>query len=277
MDLEHFQNCLRQTGTYRTPETPVLSRWDRLFGRCDAWFHIKVFRAVASGFLRARRRGFDAQTWAEYSLRILRTVEQCGGRVRITGGANLFDVTGPVVFAGNHMSMLETLLIGSFMNIDRHATVVVKQSLMTYPLFGKILQGLAAIPVTRRNPREDLRQVLSVGTQRLNEGISVALFPQSTRSTGFDPARFNTLAVKLAARAGTPVVPVAFKTDFVGIGRLVRDFGPLRRDREIRIGIGAPLRMRADSKQVQKDLVGFLVETLAGWGVKIAEKQGEHE
>jgi peptide chain release factor 2 len=61
--------------------------------------------------------------------------------------------------------------------------------------------------VTRRHPREDLKQVLTEGAEHLAQGRSVLVFPQATRSTSFDPSTFNTLAVKLAARASVDVVP----------------------------------------------------------------------
>ena len=99
---------------------------------------------------------------------------------------------------------------------------MVKESLLKYPFFGPVLGSREPIVVGRSNPREDLVAVLEGGEARLKQGRSVIVFPQSTRSSVFDPAHFNTIGVKLAKRAGVPVIPVALKTDAWGNGNLQR-------------------------------------------------------
>jgi hypothetical protein len=45
------------------------------------------------------------------------------------------------------------------------------------------------------------------GLARLKQGISIVVFPQTTRMVDFDASQFNSIGVKLAKKAGVPVVP----------------------------------------------------------------------
>jgi 1-acyl-sn-glycerol-3-phosphate acyltransferase len=128
-----------------------------------------------------------------------------GGKVEVEGLGHVAGVRGPVVFVGNHMSTLETLLLPGFMLPFKDVAFVVKDSLLSYPVFGPIMRAVKHIPVARVNPREDLKAVLTQGEAMLRAGVSVVIFPQATRSVEFSVEEFNTLGVKLAGRAGAPM------------------------------------------------------------------------
>ena len=82
------------------------------------------------------------------------------------------------------------------------------------------------IVVGRTDPRKDLEAVMNGGVELLKNGISIVIFPQSTRSVEFKPEEFNSLGVKLAKKAGVDVVPIALKTDFWGNGKLIKEAWP---------------------------------------------------
>ncbi|EWH01592.1 hypothetical protein Q427_13180 [Halomonas sp. BC04] len=54
-----------------------------------------------------------------------------------------------------------------------------------------------------------MRQVLTQGVQRLNEGLSVLIFPEGTRVPPGERRRYNKSGTVIACRAGVPVLPVA--------------------------------------------------------------------
>ena len=96
------------------------------------------------------------------------------------------------------------------------------------------------------------------------------VFPQATRQVRFDPGAFNTLATKLAARAGVPVVPIALKTDFVGVGRLIKEFGRVDRQKPIHIRFGPPLPVTGTGRETQAQVVDFISASLREWGGEVA-------
>ncbi len=256
---------LRGTGAYRTPAAVSPGLADRLLGRRDAWCYWRIAQVVWWGSRQVRAGRFDDGTWAECSARIWRIIEACGGKITVEGMTAAQALEGSVVYVANHMSMLETVLLPCMLLARGPVSFVVKQPLLDYPLFGAVLRSTHPVAVGRENPREDLKTVLEEGMARLAAGRSVVIFPQATRSTVFDPARFNTLGVKLARRAGVPVVPLALKTDFLGVGRWLRDFGPIRRDRPVRFRFAAPLAAPIEEKGAQAAVVTFIRESLAAW------------
>ena len=193
--------------------------------------------------LAARRQAvrglYDDAAWAESSLAVLRTVERNRGRFDITGMDNLRRNagSGPFVFIANHMSTLETQILPVLIVPLLPVTFVVKEGLVSSGAFGPIMRSRDPVVVKRRNPREDLEEVLRAGGERLKRGVSLIVFPQSTRSPVFRPELFNTLGVKLAAAAGVPAFPIAIKTDFWGEEGLFRGFGPVRPERTIHIAV----------------------------------------
>jgi 1-acyl-sn-glycerol-3-phosphate acyltransferase len=271
--MQDITHALTGTGGYRTAEDLAVGPADRLLGRLDAWLYVRVFREVVRANLLARRGRYDTEAWYKNSQDILRVFELCGARV-VVEGAGVLDRETPAVIVANHMSMLETFLLPGLVAPFRGLSFVVKRTLMTYPLFGRVLRATSAIAVSRGNPREDLKTVMTRGREALEAGRFVLIFPQSTRLVRFDPTHFNSLGSKLARRAGVPVIPLALKTDFWGIGRLVRDFGPIDRTKRVRFRFGTPLRVADGHRQVHDQVVRFIAESLTEWGGEVAAAGG---
>ena len=201
--------------------------------------------------------------------RVMRILERRGADFLVEGLGNFPREDGPYVFACNHMSTLEVNALPGLIASKVPMTFVVKEGLLRTPFFGRVLKRLRAIPVTRRHPGEDLMRVLDHGARLLKDGVSVILFPEGTRQEVFRPARFNSLAVKLAAANGVKVVPVALRTDFWEVGRLIKDFGPIRRDNPVRIAFGEPLAPEGRGKAEHRKVVDFIVSRLEEWGVPV--------
>jgi 1-acyl-sn-glycerol-3-phosphate acyltransferase len=199
-------------------------------------------------------------------------MEAAGGTVEVSGMADALGIDGPVVYVGNHMGMLETFFLPGICLAHGDVSFVVKQSLLEYPLFGRLLGATHPIALTRANPRADLKLVLTRGQELLKAGRSIVIFPQATRSATFIPKQFNTLGVKLAERAGVPVVPVALKTDFMRVGKIVRDFGSLDRSLPIHFRFGPPIMPPFKSREAHATVIDFVRECLNEWGGTIDEE-----
>jgi 1-acyl-sn-glycerol-3-phosphate acyltransferase len=121
------------------------------------------------------------------------------------------------------------------------------------------------IAVSRANSREDLLKVINEGVEKLKNGISVIIFPQSTRTMEFNPKKFNSLGVKLASKANVDVVPIAIKTDFWGNGKYVKDFGKIDRSKKIHIKFGEKITIEGNGKKEHNQIVEFISENLKKW------------
>ncbi len=205
----------------------------------------------------------------------MRITERFGAVLDFVGMDRFPADGGPYVFACNHMGTFEVNALPGLVASRIPMTFVVKRGLLKTPFFGKVLRRLGAIPVERRHPGEDLMQVLNEGTRLLSEGVSVILFPESTRQNVFTPRKFNSLAVKLALRAGVPVIPVALRTDFWGTGKLIRDFGPLNFDKPCRIEFGEPLMPSGRGKKEHIQVLEFIMSRLREWDSPVEEAGAE--
>ena len=264
-ETARFQEQLYETGAYRTDPDRPLPAADRWFGRFDAWYYLGVVRSIYTGYLVASRGEFDHRQWAAHSLACLRTTEACGGDIEITGLENVYRLDRPPVVIGNPMSMIEAFTMPVLLNRTNNYVAVVKESLTTMPGFGAIMRAVDPISVRRENPREDLKTVLSQGQAYLKAGRTVVVFPQSTRSAVFDPKAFNSLGVKLAKKAGAPVIPLAVKTDFQQNGSLIKDLGALDRTKKIHLRFGAPIHVSGSGKAAQEQVVAFIAGCLKEW------------
>ncbi len=251
-------------------ESSSRGSWYRgfLLKKLDWWYYLRIVALVLWAWVLLNFKKSKKLLIQTRAFKTLRLTEDSGTAVRIENFQNIRAIKGPAVFTANHMSMLETFILPTLLVREfNEVSPVVKKSLTEYPFFGPILNIMDPIRVRRKNAREDLRTVMKEGIAALKEGRSVVIFPQATRSEGFEPSSFNSLGVKLASRAGVPLVPVALKTDFYGIGRRFRDFGPLRRDRKVYFRFGQA-REVTDEKTAHKEVVNFIVESLHEWGLQ---------
>ena len=233
---------------------PSLSFYSRLF--------LGPVRWLCS---RASKGQCDDAAWVYASAWVADLVERMGCPIQIEGMDAIEAVDGPCLFVANHMSTLETFMLPAMIRPRRQVTFVVKKSLTTMPLFGPVMCSRDPIVVGRTNPREDLAAVLNGGLERLKKGISIIVFPQHTRSREFNPQQFNSIGVKLAKKAGVPIVPLALKTDAWGQGKKIKELGPVKPGLTIRYNFASPLSIAGQGKEEQAAICQHIESHLGKW------------
>lgn len=213
----------------------------------------------------ARRGTYSDEKWANSSYQVLKDLESLGTPTEITGLDHVRQLESPCVFVANHMSTLETMVLPAIIQPIRDVTFVVKQSLLDYPVFKHIAAARDPIAVARDNPREDLKAVIDGGADRLGRGISIVVFPQTTRNETFDPKSFNTIGIKLAVKSRVPVIPVALQTSAWGNGKWIKDFGPVDPSKTIRFAFGAPIHMEGRGADQHREVIAFIENQLEAW------------
>jgi len=231
-------------------------------------FYSNAVLVVVAASRMARKGIYTAGSKIQSSIRIMKSLEYLDVDVKIENQAILSNLKSPCVFVSNHMSVLETFLFPSLIMPYKAYTVVLKRSLMQYPVFKHVLRSLNPIVVDRTNPRQDFKTVMEEGLANLKDNISVLIFPQTTRDLFFDPKKFNTLGIKLAKRAKVPVIPVAVRTDAWGMGRWLKDFGRIDPSKPVRVSFDEPVHIGANGKTGHRSTVDFIRTKLARWETK---------
>ena len=254
---------------YDTPERKSNSFIKWVFQ--DNWFYF-LYRYTVVVF-RTRRmalnKRYEKKEWADSSFWIFKLIEKTGGRFHISGMENIERNDEPVVFISNHMSTLETMVFPCMIAPRREVTFVVKDSLVQHPLFGPVMRSRDPIIVGRTEARKDFEIVMTQGMELLTKGVSIVVFPQSTRSTIFKKEEFNSIGIKLAKKAGVKVVPVAIKTDFWGNGRLIKEIGRLDHKKPIMIKFGEPMLVTGIGKEENQRIIDFITTNLKEWNGQI--------
>jgi 1-acyl-sn-glycerol-3-phosphate acyltransferase len=164
------------------------------------------------------------------------------------------------------MSTLETFVLPSLiMPQGQDLSYVIKRSLVEYPVFGDVVKARDPVVVDRVNPREDLKTVMEEGAKRLEQGRSLIIFPQHTRTVDFNPKKFNTIGVKLAQRTGAVVIPVALLTWAWSSGKKFKDFGPIIPSRTIHFAFGEPMEISDKGQEEHQRIVEFIQKNLDKW------------
>lgn len=252
-----------EDGSYRTP--PGLKKhWLAAVSPTLA-FYPGFFRIVFRCASLAKRGRYGNEDWRSSSVDVLRQLERAGCRLEVTGGERLREAGDACVIVGNHMSMLETMVLPSLVMPFRNATFVVKQSLVEYPVFKHVMRSRNPITVTRDNPRADLKAMIGGGVERLEAGISIIVFPQTSRTGDFDPKNFNSIGSMLARRAGVSLVPLALSTDAWENGKRLKDFGRIVPSRTVRFAFGKPLRIQGKGAEEHQAVVEFITSHLDRW------------
>jgi 1-acyl-sn-glycerol-3-phosphate acyltransferase len=268
MDTNQFRQIIHSEHGYQSPERRLfLARY------LPGWRAFIYYAQIVMAFVIARIEGFRGkltnEQWLKASIRCIQAAESAGGRVNVSGLAAVSQHKGPLVYIANHMSILETVILPSVTLTFNDVTFVIKDELRRYPLIGRVMKILNLIAVYRKNPREDLKIVLNEGHNRIRQGCSVVIFPQATRSTVFDEKAFNTLGVKLARKAGVPVVPIALKTDFHGNGQWIKEIGPINPDLGLYFKFGEPMAVTGNGQATHQRVVEFITQNLKQWGAEV--------
>ena len=233
---------------------PSLSFYSRLFLGPVRWLCARASKGLC-----------DDTAWVYASAWVADLIERMGCPIEIEGMNAIEAVDGPCLFVANHMSTLETFMLPAMIRPRRQVTFVVKKSLTTMPLFGPVMCSRDPIVVGRTNPREDLTAVLEGGMERLRKGISIIVFPQHTRSREFNPQMFNSIGVKLAKKAGVPIVPLALKTDAWGQGTKIKELGPVRVGMTVRYNFASPISITGQGKEEQAAICQHIARHLGQW------------
>ena len=137
---------------------------------------------------------------------------------RVEGLENV-DRQGRYVIVLNHQAMID---IGALYHVPLNFRWVSKREVFRIPFFGQFLLVHGDICIDRGHAAEAMEQLLRDGKLWLSRGVSVAIFPEGTRSKDGEIHRFKAGAFTLAKEAGVPMLPVVIDgtPDVIGRNRL---------------------------------------------------------
>lgn len=162
---------------------------------------------VSTAAIIARPLGADAslhvsRQWSNINLFMLKWI--CGLDYRVEGAHNVGDRNAVVMC--KHQSTWETITLHTILPLPRW---VFKRELLMVPFFGWALACTDPIAIDRSAGRKAVRQLVDKGTEKLERGKWVIVFPEGTRTAAGAETRYKMGGAVLAAESGYPVLPIA--------------------------------------------------------------------
>ncbi|MFC2075350.1 lysophospholipid acyltransferase family protein [Bdellovibrionota bacterium] len=139
-----------------------------------------------------------AWKWATRGRKIL------GIRVKIIGEENL-QRTEPAIYAISHQSMCEVLIYPTF--LPKTIRFLGKKSLKWVPIFGILWMASKQISVDRRH-HERAMQAMATARKRIEEGYSLFMAPEGTRSPTGRLGKLKKGIYHLALQTKIPIIPI---------------------------------------------------------------------
>ncbi|MCZ4499457.1 MAG: Acyltransferase family protein [Marmoricola sp.] len=156
-------------------------------------------------------------------------------RINMTGEENI-PLTGGALLAVNHLSFVDYVLAG-FPGAERKRLTrfMAKQEIFDHRIGGPVMRSFHHIAIDRASGQGGMDEA----KRYLDAGELVGIFPEGTISQSFELQPLKTGAVRIAADAGVPLIPVVLwgTQRFLTKGRK-SDF---KRHKTIGIEVGAPL------------------------------------
>jgi 1-acyl-sn-glycerol-3-phosphate acyltransferase len=170
--------------------------------------------------------------WSRVLLRLL--------RVEVSVRGLEHAPAGPAVYAANHGSALDILVVFGHLPVDFR--IVYKRSLSLVPLLGWSIWLGGHVPIDRSHPFRAKRS-LEEAAARIRSGTSVVVFPEGTRSPDGGVRRFKRGSFSLALEAGVPIVPVSL----AGVKRVVPHGIASLRPGRIQVALAPPVTVEGRS------------------------------
>ena len=270
--LEQFREELLKTGGYTTPDV----RRARKRARAGALTTVRFSWGVSEVFplcaINEPLGRLTVDKWAHYCFSSVRVPERLGMNVIVEGFKQREACQGPVMYLCNHMSSIETILLPPILLTYGPLCYVAKASLAHLPFLERAAMRTGMIPIGRKSPREDLVNMLRIGSERIQNGESCLIFPQGTRSPVFSRKQYSSIGAKLAEKAGCPIVPVVVDTRCQptrtqgALRKVFKDFGPVDPTLDIRCACG-PVIPCTKSKDMHEAAFEWMAGKLESWGM----------
>ena len=176
---------------------------------------------------------------------------------RIIGQENVNK--SPCVIISNHQSTWETL---AFQTIFPAHTWVLKKELLWLPVFGWSLALLKPIIINRGDKLNAIKKVILQGSDRLNKGISVVVFPEGTRQPYNQLGEYQNGGAAIAKKSGYDIIPV-----YHNAGKIWPKGGFIKKSGVITIVIGEAISSSSMTSS-------GITEEIRNWTLDQANKYG---
>lgn len=178
-----------------------------------------------------------------------------GARVYVSGLENIDKLSNEKAYfiVSNHRGFFD--IISGYQIFNRYVGIVAKDNLGKIPVLSYWMKKIHCVFLDRNNLRDGVRMILN-SIQNINDGISMWVFPEGTRSKREDPTElleFKAGAFKIAEKTDSYILPVAFRNT----EKVFENQKPFLKPADIYIYVGEPIKYSSIEETNRNDIGNY--------------------
>jgi 1-acyl-sn-glycerol-3-phosphate acyltransferase len=181
--------------------------------------------------------------WSKNLLDQARITLQISGREHVLPGNSY-------VVMSNHQSHYDIPVM--FQALGIRVRMIAKAELFRIPVMGRAMIDSGFVELDRSNRRRAVESMRVAKRRIVQDGLSIWIAPEGTRSRDGRPGPFKTGGFYLALDAGVPILPVTIDgtIDVLRSGDTI-----VHKGRSVRVKIHAPIDVRDYTRQTMRELM----------------------
>ena len=177
-----------------------------------------------------------------------------GSTIKMVGVDNI-PKDKAVLIVSNHQGHMDNMIIAGFIDIPKGFVSIV--SVLKYPIINIWMKYINSIFIDR----DDLRQTytcIEEGVRILKQGHSMTIFPEGKVSGCATVGEFKKGCLKLAIKAGVPILPVTIKGSY----KIMSKYGKEIKAATVECIISKPVETVGLTKDEEKKLIDVVRDTI---------------
>jgi len=236
--------------------------WSYIFITTPVLAIVKLLEAVKC--LKARDK--IATSFISKSARFL--IHLSGSKVIVTGIENV-PKDGAVVFASNHQGHMDSAVFLGFIKKPKGFISIVEAK--RFPIVYSWMKSIRCVFMDRSNIKQSV-ECINKAVEIIKEGHSMVIFPEGKLSDSDEMTEFKKGSMKLAIKAGVPVIPVTIS----GTYKVMDKYGKRVKPYTVRCIIDKPIQTNNLQKDEEHKLIQIVRNAIANNLNKLLQEE-EHE
>ena len=134
-------------------------------------------------------------------------IKICGVQVTL-GGSEQIEQGRPYILMANHQGAFDIFALLAYLPVD--FKWVAREEIFRIPIIGWAMKAAGYISIDRQGRKKAI-QSIEKAVAKIQEGTSVLVFPEGTRSPDGRIHAFKKGGFTLAVKAGVPIIPISIR------------------------------------------------------------------
>jgi 1-acyl-sn-glycerol-3-phosphate acyltransferase len=171
-----------------------------------------------------------------------RALVKCAGVTVVTTGQEKIPAEVPVLYVSNHQGNFDIPILLGY--IDKPKAFIAKIELLKIPMLRAWMKQLKCVFLDRSDIRQSLKTI-NRAAEYLKQGYSMVIFPEGTRAKDNKMGEFKPGSLKLAIKAGVPIVPVAINGSY----KIMEESGFIVKPAHVEVTVFDPIPTQGLTKE----------------------------